>query len=175
MRNLAVHLSLAAALMLAAADARGDAGQAVHRCVGRQGEIVFSGLPCATTGAAVSATAAPDAPTPAADAACPATRDELRERIAGAVARRDANALAALVRWRGVGSRAASERLRAMRELVARPLLAIDAGGDDVTGGDAMERGGDALRVRTGSSETDGVRAHTFGVDAQGGCYWLAW
>lgn len=175
MRNLAAHLPLAAALVLASADVRADGSQAVHRCVGRQGEIVFSGLPCTATAAAAAAVVA-DAPAPAADAAtCPATREELRERIAGAVARRDANALAALLRWRGVGSRAAAERLRALRELVARPLLAIDTGGDDVPTGEATDRSGDALRVRTGSNETDGVRSHTFGIDVAGSCLWLAW
>lgn len=175
MRNLVVHPALAAVLMLAAAQVHGEGSQTVHRCVGRQGEIVFSGLPCTATEAAVSAMTAPDAPAPVADATCPATRAELRERIAGAVARSDANALAALMRWRGVGSRAAAERLRAMRELVARPLLAIDAGGDEMQTSDTPERSGDVLRVRTGSNETDGVRAHTFGVDVAGGCHWLAW
>jgi hypothetical protein len=143
-----------------------QAGQRVHRCVGAHGEIVFSGLPCTTQSGAVTPAAA--TPASAADAACPASPDELRERIAAAIARRDANALAGLLRWRGVGATEAGSRLAQLRQLARRPLLAID-----VDGG-AQSPGG-SMRVRTGSNERDGVREHHFGLSLESGCHWLTW
>lgn len=130
--------------------------------MGRHGEIAFSGLPCgapAQDGIAAPATGRA-AEVPPADS-CPASFVELRDRLAAAVARHDANAIAGMMRWHGVGGDAANERLRALRELVRYPLLALDAG--------------DGLSVRTGSHTTGGVRSHAFGVDVEGGCHWLRW
>jgi hypothetical protein len=174
----------------------GDSGQPVHRCVGGHGETVFSGLPCAATGTAsasaeasgLAVAAAPaGGPGGAPDAAraCAASRDELRERVAAAIALRDANTLAGLMRWRGVGAGTADRRLRTLRDLVKRPLLAIEAD----TGDDAFDVAGpgwsadaedaedteEVLHVRTGSGADDGVREHTFGVSLLEGCYWLTW
>lgn len=138
----------------------------MHRCVGAHGEIVFSGLPCtAETAAATAGTRAGEA---AASAACPASPDELRERIGAAIVRQDANALAGLVRWRGIGAAEAASRMAQLRQLVQRPLLAIDAdGGEEAPAG--------SLRIRTGSNERDGVREHRFGARIESGCHWLTW
>lgn len=136
-------------------------GQAVHRCAGRRGEIVFSGLPCSVAAEAVGGIATPSAPVPAADS-CPAGDAELRERVAAAIARRDPNALAGLMRWQGVGSAAAAQRLRSLRLLAQKPLLAIE---DDAG----------TLRVRTGSGDDGGVRELVFGTESANGCRWLAW
>ena len=153
-------------------------GQTIHRCIGAHGEIVFSGLACAADAAANSATSRTAAAVPTLPAdTCPTSRDELRDRITAAITRRDANALAGLLRWRGVGAGAASGRLRMLRDLVQRPLLAVD-GGDDMgdTERDASaSEAADVLRVRTGSNENDGVREHRFGVRVEGTCYWLVW
>lgn len=158
-------------LAAAVACAHAAASPRVYRCVGQQGEIVFSGLPCAANAStdAGAATAAPDTP------ACAASRDELESRIRAAIARRDANALAGMLHWRGVAASAAAQRLRALRELVERPLLAIDA--DDVADEDGATAAatGDGVRVRTGGADAGGVREHVFGVSAEGACYWLTW
>lgn len=146
-----------------------DGGQRVHRCVGQHGEIVFTGLPCK----ADPTNTGPDTAAPAPTDRCAASRDELRTRIAAAIARRDPNALAGLARWQGIGANAASAHLRTLRELVQRPLLAIDDDGD--VGAEAADTGGAALRVRSGSGDTGGVREYTFGVSVVGGCYWLVW
>lgn len=143
-----------------------DAGQRVHRCVGAHGEIVFSGLPCTADSGAVTSTAATIVSV--ADGACPASPDALRERIAAAIARQDANALAGLLRWRGVGAAEAASRLAQLRQLAQRPLLAIDVDG-------GSESPGGSMRVRTGSNERDGVREHRFGLSLESGCHWLTW
>ncbi|HEY0229929.1 MAG TPA: hypothetical protein VGC55_01640 [Dokdonella sp.] len=172
MRILALGLiGLLCTLLAAPLAAQDGVGQTVHRCVGQHGEIVFSGLPCAENGATdIAAKAATGTDIPAAfPSTCPASRDELRERISIAIGRRDSNALAGLLRWSGVSGGAAKSRLRELAELTQRPLLGVDAGDDDAS------RSGDAFRVRTGSNESGGVREHTFGISADTGCYWLTW
>lgn len=157
-RTLMFYVAVSAA---ANVGAQAQDGQSIHRCAGRHGEIVFSGVPCTAAPEAVGAIATPAAAAPAADS-CPANDTELRERVAAAIARRDPNALAGLMRWQGVGSAAATQRLRSLHQLAQKPLLAIE--------GDAG-----ALRVRTGGGDGGGVRELTFGTESANGCRWLAW
>lgn len=169
--------ALLATVAVAGSDYEKNNGQNVHRCVGPHGEIAFSGLSCAaseSTGAELSPTAAA-AQIPAADS-CPASRSELRERMVAAIARHDPNALAGMLRWRGVGGEAAQARLRTLRDLARRPLLAIDGVADAQT--DDAEDAVDAaegLHVRTGGGDSGGVHEHAFGVAMEAGCYWLLW
>jgi hypothetical protein len=158
---------LAVVSVLVTPPAHADDGQTVHRCAGRHGEIVFSGLPC-TAGSAVGASAAATAPPVLAARTCPHSREELGDRVAAAIGRHDANALAGLLRWGGVGAGAADGRLRVLRKLAAQPLLAIDNYADS----DAEAYG---LHVRTGSGDSGGVREHSFGISVAAGCHWLVW
>ncbi|HEU4664290.1 MAG TPA: hypothetical protein VFS55_09695 [Dokdonella sp.] len=167
MPSLQHRVVWSAALAVAAACARAqdgdDDGQRVHRCVGLRGEVVFSGFRCdSNEQAGVSAGALDDdtLPPPAADA-CPASPQDLRDRVAVAVARHDANAIAGMLRWRGVGASEADQRLRELRELVREPLLSLEQG--------------EGLLVRTGSQAGGGVRERAFGIDAEAGCWWLDW
>jgi hypothetical protein len=124
---------------------------------------VFSGLACdANEQAGISAGALGDPLAPPAPAdACPASLQELSERLAGAIARHDANAIAGMLHWRGIGRAAASQRLRELRDLASGPLLSLEQG--------------DGLLVRTGSNAAGGVREHAFGVEVDAGCWWLSW
>jgi predicted deacylase len=168
LRHFDFCVLLLVAALSASAHAQTNAPQTVHRCVGAHGEVVFSGLPCGESNAApIAATPAPAAGDGPASTACPATRIELRDRVAAAIARRDANAIAGLLRWRGVGAASTSGRLKELNQLAQRPLLAIDD--------DASADSGDALRVRTGSGDSGGVREHRFDVGNDGSCYWLTW
>jgi hypothetical protein len=171
MRGLRVPATLLLIGFSIAADlyAQDASGQAVHRCLGSHGEIEFSGLPCAANNAVDVAPAdAASATESTLPANCPASREELRTRIAASIARHDANGLAGLLRWRGIGRGSAGSRMRALDELARRPLLAID-------GADGAAETSEGMHVRTGSNETDGVREQSFGVLAEGGCYWLTW
>lgn len=153
-----------------------DNGQRVHRCVGLHGEIVFSGLSCAasqSTGTEFSSNSGA-APLPAADS-CPSSRIELSERVVAAITRHDPNALAGMLRWRGVSGEAAKIRLRTLRDLARRPLLAIDAATDQQTDDDTAVDAADGMHVRTGGGDSGGVHEHAFGVALEGGCYWLVW
>lgn len=156
-------LLLAACTFGHAAWAAHDSGR-VHRCVGVRGEIVFADAPCdsqALSGISAGAIApAPDAPPPASEA-CPTSTEALRQRVARAVARKDANAIAGMLQWRGYDAGSANALLRQIAALVREPLLEIE-----VT---------DGLRVRTGSNAAGGVRELEFGLQNSAGCWWLTW
>jgi hypothetical protein len=160
MRCRAPKLLLPILLLAAVGAFAQDQGQRVHRCVGQRGEIVFSGLACNEGGLAGIASAGNASDAPAADS-CPASYEELRDRLSEAIARRDANTIAGLLHWRGVDGATANGRLRELRELVRYPLL-------DLTSGDR-------LQARTGSNTTGGVHEHSFGVEEDAGCWWLTW
>jgi hypothetical protein len=169
---------------LAPTVARAD-GQLVHRCIGVHGEISFSGLPCAQAGAtdappsSAAATASTDVRGAVADT-CPASADALRDLVASAFARRDANTLAGVMRWDGVGGAEARSRMRELAELTRRPLLGVDFGEGaapaDDAGVDPSAAAAETtwLTVRTGTLE-GGPGDQTFRVVPEGGCYWLEW
>jgi hypothetical protein len=180
MRNL---LCLALLLAIAApCVAQTESGQTVHRCIGEHGEIIFSGVACG--GAEVSGTngRADSRPSssPAIDAAsavamtCPRSPTELRDLLANALSRRDTNAITSLVRWNGVGSAEAHERLKEIAELGQRPLIGVELDTDASLANDAPESSG-TLTVRTGSTSFGGPREQEFRVGVGGGCYWLDW
>jgi len=178
-RTVIAALGITIAAVAAAADPGNlpKDGQKVHRCVGLHGEIVFSGDTCAATDAAAGAVSgsAATAPVPAADS-CPASPAELRERVVAAIARHDPNAIAGMLRWQGVGAEAAHSRLRALRDLVKHELLAIDsADGTATAGADRAAAPTEGFRVRTGGGDAGGVHEQAFGIEAEGGCYWLVW
>lgn len=178
MRGHTKYALVGALLIALAAPARAAPdGQTVHRCIGAHGEIVFSGLACSGgTTANASAPGTDSAASTLSTDTCPTSREALHDRIGAAITRHDPNALASLLRWRGVGARAAGDRLRSLRDLVQRPLLAVDRGDAGDTASDTPAAAtGDTLRVRTGSNESDGVREHRFGVEVEGACYWLVW
>ncbi len=170
-------LTLTLASGSAAAQVAG-AGQTVHRCAGPTGEIVFSGLPCGAPESPGTATGASDTASsaPLSVNACPVSRDELRDRVAALVARHDTNALAGLMHWRGVDARTANSRLLILRDLLKRPLIAIEAPSDlDETFDNPAALDNGTLRLRTGSDDAGGPREHVFGVAADPRCYWLTW
>jgi hypothetical protein len=182
------ELALAVALIAPCALAHAQ-GQTVHRCIGAQGEIEFSGVACATplpSAAPSSSSASSPMGRSIAPVNCPASVETLRSLIADALARRDANAIAGMMRWNGVGGAAARQRMREIAELAARPMLGIDASGSVELTAVAQDTSGDSaivplpspaqtLLVRTGGSEDGGSREHEFGIVHSDGCYWLDW
>lgn len=161
----------------------------VHRCIGEHGEISFSDAPCAGA-AASSPVSAPAAISPDGGRAkdtCPASAEALRDVVADAFTRRDANTLAGIMRWDGVGGAAAAERMRELADLTGRPLLGIELGAADDAGADTDARPatnepapeparpeGGFLVVRIGSL-AGGAGEHEFRLTPAGGCYWLDW
>jgi len=168
----------------------------VYRCIGEHGEISFSGTRCASASAlAPPNTGAPSAIAPEgarAKSTCPASAEALRDVVAEAFSRRDANTLAGVMRWDGVGSGAATSRMRELADLTARPLLGIDidAGYDarpqrdprddayfqpDESAPAPRRDSDDALLVIHTGSLDGGASEHEFRLTPAGGCYWLDW
>lgn len=120
-------------IALVAAPALARAQETVHRCIGEHGEISFSGARCAGASASPSESTTVksigDRPGGAAST-CPASPDALRDLVAAAFARRDANLLAGAMRWDGVSGGAARERMRELSDLTQQPLLGIDLDAD---------------------------------------------
>jgi hypothetical protein len=170
-------------LIAIAAPAAHAEGQVVHRCIGEHGEISFSGSPCAGAATAdVSASAISSSATQSsvagdktvASKTCPASEDALRDLVADAFTRRDANALAGVMRWEGVGGAVALQRMRELTELTERPLLGIDIdrGAGDVTAADSPSGAAAMITVHT-SSLSGGAGEYAFRLMPAGGCYWL--
>jgi hypothetical protein len=178
---------VAALLILVALAACGTLHAAsVHRCIGEHGEIAFSETRCAsgreiaaTTDTDMTPTTRRSAPEPRIPTSptCPATPDALRDRIAEAFARRDANTLAGVMRWDGVSGGAANARMRELVELTQQPLTGVELGGEAIEaslGDQPAPAPATLVTVRTGglaSSESE----REFRVTQAGGCYWLDW
>ena len=161
----------------------------IHRCVGAQGNPVFTDQPCASLQAVPVQAAPPAADVPVVPGApvplqrCAATVGALRQRVIDAFAARDPNRLAGLMLWRGYGHVSAVDDVRALARLVRQPLLDIQLGDeadDDPAGtasGEAPARASstaattDELRLNTGGE--DGARSVRFAITRQAGCLWL--
>ena len=171
------------ALAIAAPCATFAGSETIHRCIGEHGEISFSDAPCTGASAPIaSPSASTSNPSTIAGVrdtpkqTCPASEEALRTVIADAFARRDANTLAGVMRWDGVGGAAARERMRELADLTGRPLIGIDIDGaraDEPAASDAPSEG-TLLTVRTGSLEA-GASQHEFRLMPAAGCYWLDW
>lgn len=156
----------------------------IHRCVDAAGNPAFTDQPCATLDATPvtrnPAAAAPPAPV----MLCAANASQLKRVVIEAFAERDANRLAAIMLWGGYGAHAAVADIRALQDVMRRPVLGLStepAAGD--TAGPPAAPPGSApeqepiptrLIVDTGAGDDpDGVRALRFDVLQRAGCLWL--
>lgn len=122
-----MHRILALLLLLSSlATAPAIAQTPIHRCLGADGNPVFTDQPCA----ALQATplARPPSAAPARAASTPAVlcatdTDALKRAVIDAFASRDANRLAGLMLWGGYGQRAAVADIRALQKIMREPLL----------------------------------------------------
>jgi hypothetical protein len=167
-----LRLSCLLLLSLAAFGAR--AQTPIHRCIGTDGQPVFTDQPCAslqaTPAPTTSAASAPPSLRPPA-VTCAADADALRQAAIDAFADGDANRLAGLMLWAGYGEHAAVADIRALAALMRRPLLGIELAGpaDDPTAADAP-----ALVVRTVATDGSGGSNETrFAIEPHSGCLWL--
>lgn len=110
------------------------AQEGIHRCVGADGNPVFTDQPCAALQATPVADAAvaktsnaipPQEQAIAPPVLCAASVPELRQSVLDAFSRRDPNRLAGLMLWSGHGRAAVVADIRSMSELMQRPLLDV--------------------------------------------------
>ncbi len=141
------------------------AQEGIHRCVGPDGNPLFTDQPCA----ALQATPVPDAPAATATHAitpqepampppvlCAASVPELRQSVIDAFGRHDANRLAGLMLWAGYGREAVVADIRSLSELMQRPLLDVGEASEDTAPAPAqssdmgnLERSMDSAGVST--------------------------
>ena len=170
----------------------------IHRCIGPDGNPLFTDQPCA----ALQATpvnvpsAASTAPPAMKDSlgstatlppvSCATTVAELRQGMVDAFAARDPNRLAGLMIWNGYGRDAVVADIRSLGALMQRPLLDIGAAGEDESsppgdGGGTSDAPGsshpndtDALLVHTASNDGSGTPHESrFTIVRRSGCLWL--
>ncbi|HET6911715.1 MAG TPA: DUF4124 domain-containing protein [Rhodanobacteraceae bacterium] len=158
----------------------------IHRCIGAQGEPVFTDQPCGAAELAVAAASGslghdgqPDATNTASPsggtriaATCPRSPQQVRDRIAVAFNDNNPNALAGLFDWRGFSHASADARLKDFSRWLKQPLVGVQFSGADPSGaqpGDADYTPSDpsGLTVLTQSG------ARSFGMAEKGGCWWL--
>jgi hypothetical protein len=168
----------------------------IHRCIGANGGAVFTDQPCAALQATpITAAASTDASALAAPLPilCAANPDELRQSVIDAFANRDANRMAGLMLWNGLGRGVAIADIRALSQLMEQPLLDVDVPdapatttGDDpvlpATAGSAATLAaeapsplspGDRLILHTAGNDGSNLRELRFDIVRRAGCLWL--
>jgi hypothetical protein len=175
-------MARAALLLLLLLAAPACAAQtAVHHCVSSDGTPVFTDQPC-DSAQSLRVGAAPAHP----EHACPATRKALRERVAKAFARQDANALAGLMLWQGWTDIEAVREVARLKRRMRQPLLDVADAGPDAAG---MTGASDApatastrpailgpepgLLVHLGGVQEASTPPLRFTVAVRAGCLWL--
>ena len=151
----------------------------IHRCIGANGEPVFSGQPC---GNPVRPGNPAEATNHGFDTVCAASPQALKAAITEAFATHDVNRLAGLILWRGMDQASARSTLRSLAEWLKQPLTGIaiaSAAGPpfEALPPSPAASGGIANTAPpppTGFeiSTADGGRRE-FGITESGHCWWL--
>ena len=154
--------------------------QSIHRCIGREGEPVFTAKPCAdeslVMAPALAGSAAPAGPSLH---VCPLSPQELRDRVAVALQERDVNKLAGLMLWNGDTRRGAVDALRRLATLVRQPIndLALAPAFVDVPTSASVPAPASSASVSDGplqlSITAEDGSSTVFALSDSGGCWWL--
>ncbi|MGO4701083.1 DUF4124 domain-containing protein [Dyella sp. 2RAB6] len=188
MRLLLLACSLLLSLWLLPASAQ----EGVHRCIGPDGNPLFTDQPCAALkatpvqAAPKSSAPAPNAPVPSVPPPilCASSVAELRQSVTDAFATRDPNRLAGLMLWEGAGRNAVLSDIRSLGALMKRPLLDFGAQNapEQAAGSDPDAAPADhpapppdhQLVVHTASDDASGEPKETrFDIVRRSGCLWL--
>jgi hypothetical protein len=159
----------------------------IHRCIGAQGEPVFTDQPCGSAELSVSVAGggldrddqgnADDSPRSSGSliaATCPRSPEEVRDRIAVAFNDDNPSALAGLFDWRGFSHASADARLKDFDRWLKHPLVGVQfTGAVDPSGArpddlDYAPVNPSGLTVLTPSD------TRSFGLAQRGGCWWLS-
>ena len=194
------RLSVLLCLLLLFCAKPAAAQTAIHRCIGANGNPVFTDQPCTTLQAtpvapATTASTATSLPQPAAapPVLCAASYGQLRQNVINAFASRDANRLAGLMLWGGYGRGAAIADIRSIGTLMRQPLLDISPTADAPTasndspapaGSSAPPAGSNAPATTpadsnqlvlhmAGNDGGDSPRELRFEIVRRAGCLWL--
>ncbi|QNK00036.1 DUF4124 domain-containing protein [Dyella telluris] len=173
----------------------------IHRCIGPDGNPLFTDQPCAALQATPVNTPSPTATAPVTQGTpttatappaitCAGSVSDLRQSMVDAFATRDPNRLAGLMIWNGYGRDAVVADIRSLGSLMQRPLLDIKTSDEDDPPPPATSIGTDApddhAAAKPRPGEADQLIVHTAGNDGSGaphesrftivrrsGCLWL--
>ena len=168
----------------------------VHRCLGANGEPVFTDQPCGAQEPSVGKSESANGIAPATSsaaasningvqsagtgAACPRSPQALRERIVLAFNSDDPNTLAGLMDWRGYDRHSANSRLREFKQWLKEPFIGVQFNGPPDPSG-ALPDDADyvapdpwGVTVLTQPRGEDYTDTRNFGVMQRGGCWWLS-
>lgn len=186
LRDCALQILCLLVLALCAPLAHAQATQPVYRCIGAQGEPVFSGQPCGTPAPQPGAATATQSG--AFGGTCPGSPGALRQAIAQAFAAHDVNLLAGLLLWRGMGQASTRTTLASLSAWLKQPLTGITVAGTaepppnaEGVPANSISSAGPASAASTAhpptgyTVSTGGVdgRTRDFGIIESGGCWWL--
>ncbi|TBR36934.1 MULTISPECIES: DUF4124 domain-containing protein [Dyella] len=205
-------MRLAFFLLLIVCVLRVHAQDGVHRCVDADGRPLFTDQPCAALNATpvatpekapppgVSMTREPTLVVAPPPVLCAGSVGALKQSVLDAFGARDPNRLAGLMVWDGAGRQSVVANIRALGDLMKRPLLDISEEGaapmpapvkahDDIydlsttpgvvnAGTPSLERSPEgearALVVRTAGDDGSGnPRESRFPIVRRSGCLWL--
>lgn len=147
----------------------GRAQTPIHRCIGANGQPVFTDRSCADL-QATPAPAESSAPPPSLRApavTCAGDVDQLRQAVIETFASGDANRLAGLMLWTGYGEHAAVADIRSLAQLMREPLVDIAASGDDLDSAAEL-----VIRTMPGDGSGDPRETH-LAIEPDAGCLWL--
>ncbi|OOG48090.1 DUF4124 domain-containing protein [Rhodanobacter sp. C01] len=190
--------SLLLSLTLLAWAVPGMTQNPIHRCIGADGNPLFTDQPCsALQGTPVSPPAAASSTTAAQPlpVLCAANLDELRQSVINAFASRDANRMAGLMLWSGYGRGAVIADIRSLGSAMRQPLLDVspaeNPGSDNGDRGDPPPDSSSTAPFASNppansSPNNNQLVLHTAGMDDSGnphelrfdivrhaGCLWL--
>ncbi len=154
-------------------------GDRVYRCTGAHGETVFSGQPCRNLAAPLADSDGNGFDRQLAwGGRCPASEQELSDRVAAAFDSGNINALSGLFLWRGYGSRAAYRSVGKLQSMLRMPLagLSLVARPDPNwwQADPARMAGNRELRVEVAvPGMGDAIQTYQFPVLQSDACYWL--
>ncbi|WP_109123789.1 DUF4124 domain-containing protein [Dyella sp. C11] len=158
----------------------------IHRCVGADGNPVFTDQPCAflqatpvntpppATAAAPMVQGAADIPaTTPPPVSCATSVASLRQSTIDAFAAHDPNRLAGLMIWNGYGREAVVADIRSLGSLMQRPLLDVGASDEEETSSSSPGTDGDASTTDASPRPSSGggepmLLVHTASNDGSG-------
>ncbi|GAB2556882.1 DUF4124 domain-containing protein [Rhodanobacter koreensis] len=188
MHRLSALLYLALFVWAAPAAAQTE----IHRCIGADGNPLFTDQPCAalqatpvSPKATVSGTS--NQPVEAPTVLCAANFGKLRQRVIDAFASRDANRMAGLMLWGGYGRGAAIADIRSLDALMKQPLLDVSpaddpapsgsnppaAAGSSAASSDAPAAGNQLVLHTAGNDGSGNPHELRFEIVHRAGCLWL--
>lgn len=186
------HMLALLCLILLVHAAPAVAQNEIHRCVGADGNPLFTDQPCAAlqaTSVSPPATAGPGSPPESPPAVlCATSVDQLRQSVVDAFASRSPNRLAGLILWGAYGRGAAIADIRSLGSMMKQPLLDISPGHEPAStdsappAADAPDSGsapsvpaaGHQLVLHTvGSDGSGNPNELRFDIVHRAGCLWL--